>query len=235
MASKTIAIHQPNFFPWLGFFNKIHSSDVFVYLDHVENNPRTAIYTKRVKILVNKQEHWLTCGLKNEPGKVFVPINKMQIDNPGRLKDKHLKTLELSYKKSLFFTEAFSVVEEFYDHKSDLISERNIHVINLICEKLNINTKKISSGNLNIHSASNQLLIDIIKNVKGTCYLPGGGAGDYQDDELFAQNDITLKFQNFIHPVYEQTNSDSFVKGLSLIDSLMNIGFKETELIIKNA
>src|SRR4051812_2430296 len=100
---RLIAIHQPNLFPWLGYFAKIAKSDAFVFLDHVVLNPRTSIYTKRVKIISNKVEFWLTIPLKNKPGQTFQPINEMEIDNPKFVGDKQLKTLELNYKKAPFF------------------------------------------------------------------------------------------------------------------------------------
>lgn len=229
-----VAIHQPNFFPWLGFFNKIYQADCFVYLNHTENNPRTAIYTKRVKILVNKQEHWLTLSLKNEPGKVFLPINEMVIDKPARQKDKHLKTWENNYSKAPFFKEVLPILENFYNHPSDFVSERNIATINEICHYLNIATRKVISSDLNIKTASNQMLIDITRSQNGNCYMPGGGAEGYQKDELFAENGIDLNFQNFKHPVYLHFNVPVFSPGLSIVDALMNLGFSGTESIIKN-
>jgi hypothetical protein len=235
MPAKIVAIHQPNFFPWLGFFHKIYASDIFVVLNHVENNPRTAIYTKRVKIIANRQEFWLTCSLKNEPGRIFMPINEMVIDKPDRLKDKQLKTIELNYKKYPFYSEAAQFLDIFYDHKSDLIAERNQDTINAICDKLNITTKKVVSSDMQINSSSTQLLIDIIKQLGGDCYMPGGGAQGYQEDDMFKNNGIELRYQNFQHPQYEQKNSDSFIPGLSIIDTIMNIGLKETENLIKNA
>lgn len=231
----TIAIHQPNFFPWLGFFHKIHTCDKFVLLNHVENNPRTAIYTKRVKILVNKQEHWLTVGLKSEPTIVFMPINQMRIDNPERLKDKQLKTVELTYKKAPYFDSTFPIIEKFYNHPSPFIAERNTACIDEICTKLNITTKKINSDTLQLKSASNQLLIDIVKQLQGTVYKSGGGAQGYQQDALFIENGITISPQQFKHPSYAQFNSTQFIAGLSTIDALMNLGFSETETVIKNA
>lgn len=234
LPSKKIGIHQPNLFPWLGFFNKIYKSDIFVYLNHVENNPRTAIYTKRVKISVNKQEYWLTCSLKNEPNTVFVPINKMKLDNPERLKDKHLKTLELNYKKYPFFKETFWILQEFYDHKSDLISERNITSIDTICRSLNIETNKVISDTLEIYTTSNQMLIDIVKKLDGNCYVPGGGASEYQQDELFTNNGIDIIPQDFKHTIYPQANNQQFIPGLSIIDAIMNVGFQHTEILVKN-
>ena len=228
-------MNAENFFPWMGFFHKIYIGDAFVFLDHVENNPRSAIYTKRVKIIVNKQEHWLTCSLKTHENKIFVPINQMRLDNPERLKDKHLKTIELNYKKSPFFNDTMPLVQSFYDHKSYLISERNIDIINSICTRLNITTSKFISKDLNIDSSSNQMLINITKSLNGDCYIPGGGADGYQENEMFANCGINIEYQNFKHPQYNQFNAQTFIPGLSIIDALMNIGSSETEKLIKNA
>jgi hypothetical protein len=230
-----LSIHQPNFFPWMGFFNKIHKADQFVYLDHVENNPRSAIYTKRVKIMVNKQEHWLTYNLKSNPEKVFVKIDEMTIDKPERQREKHLRTIELSYKKARYFNEVFPLIQSFYDQKTEFIADRNIFFIENICEKLNINTKRTRSSTLGINTSSNQLLIDIIRHFNANCYIPGGGSSDYQEDVLFEKNNIKIEYQNFKHPQYEQNNSGNFIQGLSIIDLLMNKSFKESEELIKNA
>jgi hypothetical protein len=126
------------------------------------------------------------------------------------------------------------LVDAFYNHKSDLISERNIFFIESICNYLHIETKRVCSDTLNIHTASNQLLIDIVKNFGGNAYMPGGGAAGYQMDELFTQNNIEIVEQNFIHPVYPQFSAVEFISGLSIIDTLMNMGFKQTESIVKN-
>jgi hypothetical protein len=230
-----VAIHQPNLFPWLGFFDKIYRCDKFVYLNHTENNPRTAIYTKRVKILVNKQEYWLTCNLKSSPDVVFMPINKMVLDKSEILKDKHLKTIELNYKKAPYFNEAFPSFQKFYEHPSAFISERNIAFINEVCDKLEITTPKLISDQMDISGSSNDLLVDIIKKTNGTAYMPGGGASGYQDDEMFTRNGIEIKPQNFKHPVYKQFNTSSFLAGLSILDALMNLGFEGTSQLIRNA
>ncbi len=77
-------------------------------------------------------------------------------------------------------------------------------------------------------------MIDIIKSVQGNCYIPGGGAEEYQRNELFTANGITIQPQNFKHPVYSQLNCSEFVPGLSIIDTIMNVGLKQTEVLIKN-
>lgn len=230
--SKVIAIHQPNLFPWLGFFSKIARADIFVFLDHVANNPRSAIYTKRVKIISNSQEFWVTLPLKSNKAEVFIPINSMEIDKPGLVATKHLKTIELNYKKAPFFSEVFEYIVNFYNHPSPFIAERNIDFIVNISKRLRIGKEFIKSSDLNCIANSTDLLIEIIQKLKGTDYLSGDGAADYQIEDLYRLNGIKLAFTRFEHPVYQQFNAKKFYKGLSIIDVLMNLGFEGTQNLL---
>ncbi len=230
--NKIVGIHQPNLFPWLGFFSKILKSDCFVFLNHVVNNPRTAIYTKRVQIILNGEEHWLTIPLKNVKGETFIPINKMEIDNPALIASKHLKTLELNYKRAPFFSDIFEYLVAFYEHKSPLISERNIDFILAICKRLEIQKEFLISSDLNCSATSTEMLIEILHKTKGNIYLSGDGAEGYQEDSLYSVNNIQLQFSNFQHPTYPQFNTSNFKKGLSIIDVLMNIGVDETKNLL---
>lgn len=229
MENKIVAIHQPNLFPWIGFFGKIACSDCFVFLDHVVNNPRTAIYTKRVKIISNSSEYWLTIPLKNKKNEVFIPVNLMEIDKPEFIASKHLKTIELNYKKAPFFKEVFAYVAVFYEHSSPFIAERNIDFIISIAKKLNLQKEFIKSSDLTSVNNSTELLVEIVKKLNGTIYLSGDGAEGYQEQDLYKSNGIQLRFMNFQHPIYTQFNTKEFYKGLSVIDVLMNIGFERTQ------
>ena len=104
-----------------------------------------------------------------------------------------------------------------------------IHAILAIIEKLNIPSSKIfRSSKLDCDGASNALLVSLTKLVGCNTYMCGGGASGYQDEDVFLKNGIQLKFQNFTHPRYEQTNSDAFISGLSILDAFMNLGFVKT-------
>lgn len=231
-----VAIHQPNFLPWLGFFHKINSSDKFVILDHVTNRPNEAIYPKRVTIVCNSQEYWLTVPISKIKGQEFIPINEMRIANDGFDK-KHLRTIEMNYKKSPFYKEYFYLVEQYYNHPSSLIAERNIELIKEICSILKITTPLFLSSSYQFPSASNELLVALIKEVKGSVYLHGSYAVSekgYQDNDFFKEKAIELEAQDFKHPVYTQhNNKGNFVKGTSIIDALMNVGVEATEAFIR--
>lgn len=232
MSTKLIAIHQPNLFPWLGFFAKIIRSDAFVFLDHVILNPRTSIYTKRVKILANNEEFWLTIPLKNKPAQLFQKISEMEIENPSGIRDKHLKTMEYNYKKAPFFHETFPLLHDFYDHSSPLISERNIQFITSLLNKMGMKKELTKSSVLDCQNSSTGLLIEIVQKLRGTAYLSGDGADGYQENDLYKSNHIELNFMRYNHPAYAQFNTKQFVKGLSVIDTLMNLGMENTRSLL---
>ena len=77
-----ITIHQPDFMPWYGFFNKISKVDTWVVLDHVHNNPRKAFWGRRVQILSNGKPLWLSIPLEKPPqeGQLGMPLNIMKIN-----------------------------------------------------------------------------------------------------------------------------------------------------------
>ncbi len=230
---EVIAIHQPNLFPWLGFFAKIIKSDTFVFLDHVLLNSRSAIYTKRVKVIANGNEFWLTIPLKTKPNQIFQPICEMEIDKPDILKSKHLKTFELNYKKSPFFSETFPLIESFYNNPSKLIAERNSHFTISLLNTMNFNKASVLSSTLACSKTSTEMLVEIMQKLGGKTYLSGDGAEGYQDIEEYQKNNITLQFMNYVHPQYPQFNSDVFCKGLSIIDALMNVGISGTKSLLE--
>jgi hypothetical protein len=232
MSKKNIiTIHQPDFMPWHGLFNKINNADIWVVLNHVKNNPRDAnFWCRRVKILINKEPQWLSiplCKPKNKE-EIGIPINKIEINRSLKTQlQKTLKTIEQNYKKHPFFLDVFPLIEEYFISEEAILQIRNMNFIIKVLEKLEIKTKIIYSSDLSCKSHSTELLIEIMKKLNGDEYLAGAGASGYQKDDLFKNNNITLAFNNFKQPKYKQYKSDNFIPGLSIIDQLMNIGFEK--------
>ena len=229
---KIVAIHQPNFFPWLGFFNKINKADAFIFLDHVQFSKSQGTWSNRVKLLLNKTPTWVTAPIeRNFSGVKNINDMYFQKNNPWR--KKMIKTLELNYKKAPFFYEIINDISALVLNEEDNISKYNIELIKFITEKLNIPSEKFYlSSELPIIGHSNEMLISLINSVGGNIYMCGGGADSYQDEEMFKKNFIQLTHQNFIHPVYNQINILSHENGLSILDALFNIGWNDTKKII---
>ena len=231
-----VTIHQPDLMPWLGFFNKINNSDIWVILDHVKNNPRdSAFWGRRVKIMQNGEGKWLSFPLKSpaQSGLIGIPINEMEYNiNEQKIYLKSLQIIELNYKNAPFFNEIYPIVKSFIFSNEINMAKRNLNFIFQIMNLLGIKKNIIYSSELNCKLNSSELLIEIINKINGKEYLCGGGANGYQNDDLFLNAGINIKYNNFIHPVYNQLGSSQFISGLSILDVIMNIGIAGTKKLL---
>lgn len=225
---KIVAIHQPNFFPWLGYFHKIYVSDVFVLYD-------TAQYSKKAFInrtLVRKaplfmETKYLMVPLRKHSS--FDMIKDLYVDKFHDFRNKILKVINAIYAKSEFFNEYYPLIERIILDTKDMDSlfEINLHVIKKVMGILSLNTELVTASSLNVEGKRLDFVINTIKHLNGNIYLSGCGAKDYQKDSDFNKEGIKLVYQdihNFIqeHP-YKQAEGD-FINGLSVLDALFNIG-----------
>lgn len=228
-----VAIHQPNFFPWLGYFHKIASSDSFVFLDDAQLPKTGASWITRVQLMIAGEAKWFTVPVdRSFPG--TAPINSVSFDGRVPWRKKLLKTLEANYRKSLHYKEIFPFLNEIIEFPNQNIAIFNIHCIETILKNLEVKSKLIRSSEMNVDLMSTQRLVAITKQLGGHTYLCGTGAGGYQEDDLFPLAQLELKYQNFTHPSYAQNGVNSFTPGLSIIDSLMHNGIAGTRKLLIN-
>ena len=87
---------------------------------------------------------------------------------------------------------------------------------------IEIDSKLVLSSEYSFQTSSNELLIDLTKATKCNTYMAGGGASEYQDISMFEKKGLNFLYQNFEHPIYKQSNTKEFIKGLSIIDYIFN-------------
>jgi hypothetical protein len=226
MNKRVVAIHQPNFFPWLGYFDKIVRADVFVVLDHVQFPKSEGNWSNRVKLAVNGAPGWVTMPVVRAY-EGFRRIDEMQIDNSAPWRKKLLQLLRTNYGKALAFPAAFPVVESWVEHPAALLADYNLHAITSICDHLRLRSSHIvRSSTLGVDGAKTELLVNIVKAVDGTVYLSGDGSAGYQDDAAFVAAGIDVVYQRFTHPVYPQRLGAEFMPGLSVLDAIFHCGFE---------
>lgn len=224
-----VAIHQPNFLPWIGYFYKIKYCDVFVFLDNVQFSKNS--YQNRVKIKTPQGASWLTEPVIHKFGQL---TNETKLNNQENWIEKHLRTFEMNYKKAKYFNEIYSLLESVYHkRKWEFLCEINIALIDTICNYLEIKKNFLLASDLNVSGSSTDLLIRIIKKVGGDTYLSGVGAKNYQNEDAFKMNNIELIYSNFRHPIYPQLWGD-FIPGLSIVDLLFNCGKNSYAYFINN-
>lgn len=226
-----VAIHQPNFLPWLGFFDKLARADRFIILDSVPLQLTGGNYTNRVRMVVNAAPAWITMPLRRGH-EARNRIDQAEVVDESKWRTKAKRTIEQSYAKAPFFGPAMAIVDKLFGLQTSSLTEINMTGIVAVAEALGLSTKKIvRSSELNVPGQSNELLANLVTAVGGTAYLAGHGAGGYQDDEIFASKNISVQYQSYTPPSYPQIGVGNFIPGMSAIDALMNCGPATSNLI----
>lgn len=219
---RVCGIHQPTFFPWLGYFDKIRRSDVFVFLDRVhyqKSGSSMNSWCNRVRINTNGAATWMSCPVVREHGPQI--IDTVRIDETKRpWRDEIRKTLEINYKRSAHFQEAFALVDELLRYETALIADFNMNAIRAIARRLGCEAEFVRQSELPaIDAAGSDRLAHICRAVGADTYMSGDGAGTYQDTSAFSDTGVHLIFQNFEPQPYGRP--ERYMPGLSVIDYLM--------------
>ena len=214
-----VAIHQPQYLPWLGYFDKMIQADAFCYLDNVQYKKNEWQNRNRIKTAQNWQ--WLTLPVRYSFGQ---KISEVEINNTVNWQRKHLQALITNYNKAPFFNEYVVFFEEVFSRDWELLSELNVYLINQIREMLNLKEKKVVlASTLSLSDDPTERLIDICRALGGDTYLSGQDGVNYMNLEGFNQRGIKIIVQDFKHPEYSQLFGD-FVSHLSIVDLLFNCG-----------
>ena len=224
-----VAIHQPNYFPWMGYFDKINRCDKFIFLTDSFRSKNDKYLTRTRIINNNSKTQYLSIPL----GIDQVKINQLLMPRDTSWKVKILNIIKESYRSSYYFEEVYKDVEELTVSDYEFFSDYSINIIKFLIKKLNINTRIYRDREFyEDFGLSNQRNIALCKKVGGNVYLSGDGASVYNDSKLFKDHSLELIYQNYEAPTYSQ-NSNKFIPGLSILDVIFNFGYHETEKLIK--
>jgi len=224
-----VSVHQPQYIPWLGYFEKMAHSDMFVFLDNVQYKARE--FQNRNRIRTAQGWMWLTVPVVTKDG-CRMRMNEVMIDNTMPWQRKHLGSIKTSYAAAPYFNEYFPFFESTLQKKWDKLSDLNVCIVRFIREKLSITTPIVFESELDVLTTKTQRIIDICRKLNADTYLSGVGAKDYLDESLFPANKITLYYQNFEHPEYRQC-FEPFMPYMSTIDLLFNHGPGSRSLLLK--
>lgn len=222
-----VAIHQPNFIPWIGYFYKINHCDVFVLLDDVQYTKNSLI--NRNKIKNTEGEQWVTMPVLHS-GNFGQNINETHLMLFEKHYNKFIRTIQTYYSKAPYFEEVMPLLV-INDFSCDILSVLNEQLIRRVAHYLEISTPIKKSSELHgVEGSSTNRLISICKLFGADKYLAGFGGKNYQEDTLFYQAGIEPCVSSFTYPHYEQLHG-SFVPNLSVLDVLMNNGKKSMQFI----
>jgi hypothetical protein len=221
-----VAVHQPQYLPWIGYFDKMRRADVFCYLNDVQYKKNEWQNRNRIKTAQDWQ--WLTVPVRYRfPEK----INEVQINNTINWSKKHLQALVTNYSRAPYFKTYISIFEDIFSKEWDLISELNIELIECLRDALQLQEKTtVISSEFNLREEPTDRLIDICKALGADTYLAGKGAAGYMNVARFEENGLKVIMQDVKHPVYPQLFKD-FQSHLSIVDLLFNCGPESMKII----
>lgn len=224
------AVHQPQTFPWLGYFAKIMQADTFVILDNVQFKKNEWQNRNRIKSANGPQ--WLTVPVIHHFGQL---IKDVRINNRINWRHKHIQALKSNYSKAPYFHHYLPELERLYQKDWQFLAEFNLTGIRWVLEILNVNTPLLIASEIEeLQNRDNlnadERLIFLTQLCHADTYLSGAGGREYLDTGLFPQKNIRLIFQDFQHPSYPQQFGD-FTSHLSVLDLLFNLGPESRNII----
>jgi hypothetical protein len=222
-----VAIIQPSYIPWRGFFDVIHAVDVFVFLDDVQYTVRDWRNRNRIKTQQGGAT-WLSVPILGGRDQRIVDV---EIDDTQDWRRKHLESLRHSYGRCRFFGDYFPKVTEILRDGPKRLSELDIELTRQICVWLSCERRFARSSKLAPIGSKDDRLIDIVRKMGGSSYLSGPAARDYIVPEKFREANIELAYQDYGgYPEYPQISAP-FDPHVTVLDLLFSVGPAAPEYI----
>ncbi len=214
-----VAVHQPQYLPWLGYFDKIDRADVFVLLDNVQFKKNEWQNRNRIKTAQGPQ--WLTVPVQY---KFPQRINEVEINNRERWQHRQKQAIVSNYRKAPHWNILESFFDGLFNRTWPMIAELNIYVVKKLVEILGITTPLYVASELeDFPENPDERLIAITRYFHADTYLAGSGGHDYMNLNTYEEAGVQIIFQSYPHPAYSQLFVD-FEPYLSVIDLIYNHG-----------
>ncbi|MDC3175769.1 WbqC family protein [Prochlorococcus sp. AH-716-D13] len=225
-----IAIMQPTYLPWLGYFGLMHYVDKFVFLDSVQFEKRS--WQQRNKIKITDGERYLTIPVESK-GKRDQLIREVKVVKSSNFENQHKRLIKQYYSNSPYFEENYKTIFNDQAYNSHLLSEITINLILNLKELLGLKVQIYKSSEIETKGAKDVLLASICNKLEADEYISPPGSKNYLlASNEFSKNCININYFEYVHPSYKQLYKD-FVPYLSIIDLIFNCGPNSLEIVKK--
>lgn len=215
-----VSLHQPEFFPWAGFFNKVARVEKMVILDNVQFKKN--YFENRCRIIIGGKASWLTVPVLHK-GRHGQSIREVLINNSTGWGKKAWRTLSQSYSQAPYWADHAKFLETtllgHWEHLADL----NIHIIEYFCGYLGLPSDFRLGSDICGEAKGSDMVIAACQSLNATAYLSGQFGMDYLDEEDFRRAGIELRFQRFEPKPHPQFNGPG-TELLSILDTTLNLG-----------
>jgi hypothetical protein len=222
-----VAIHQPQYLPWLGYLDKVDSADLFILLDTVQFKKHEWQNRNRIRAKDKDGWQWLTVPVIDRfPER----IDRVEINSSVDWRRKHAQALRLHYAKAQYWEPLGPELLGLIRQPWPRIAGLNAAVLDLLCRRLGIATPRVLASSLAAREDPTDRLIDLCRAVGGSTYLAGQGGAEYMELDRFHASGLCLEIQAYQHPTYPQRYAP-FVSHLSVVDLLFNCGPQSLEIL----
>ncbi len=216
-----VAIHQPQYLPWLPYFLKIEKSDVFILLDTVDFQKNGL--QNRNQIKTGHGAHWLTVPVRHQSGQKILDV---EIDGHTDWCRKHWQTIQQCYRKAGAFKDYETYIETLYTREWTSLNELNIEIITTMMRWMNIKTPVLRSSQMKALGTASDLVLNLCLEIGASHYLSGSGGKNYLKQDAFRNAGVEIAYQASVLPAaYPQMFPHAgFIDHLSALDILLNCG-----------
>jgi WbqC-like protein family len=229
-SAMRIAITQPTYLPWLGYFDLIDQVDTFVILDTVQFEKQSWQQRNRIKTPTGLM--WLTVPVAFR-GRLGQKIQEVEIRDDEFWR-KHLRGIEVYYGRAPYFGAYFPQVSSILQdcRPGTLLVDLNLRLLDWFLQMFGIRTPVVRASSLAQEGKRSELLANICQKLGASQYVSPLGSADYLLDEMsyFKDSGVEVSFQNYRHPEYRQL-FPPFVSHACALDLVFNEGERSAEII----
>ncbi len=229
-----VAMMQPAFMPWQGFFELVYKSDRFILLDDFQFSVQS--YHQRNRLFVNPgQVDWYSVPVQKAVS-FKAALNQTKINETMSWRKKMWKRIQQNYAKTPYFAEIAPRIEPWLLNQAESLAAQNIVFIKLVAELMGFKRDFRLSSQTVASAKSSQRVLDLLRQNEADHYFCAQGSFGYmREEKVFPVKDIKVLFQDFVPQTYRQNgSSEEFVPSLSVLDALMNVGPEATAKFIKS-
>lgn len=227
---------QPYFFPYIGYFSLIESTNKWVVFDEVQYIRHGWINRNRIMKPNAKDWQYITVPLQKHNRNTL--IKDITISDKSNWKEKIYRQLIHYKKKAPFYHETLSLVQDCIEINTNSIVHLNVHILKTVCEALEIDFDYSIQSEMNIKlpsiNHSYEWALNISKNLNAQTYINPSGGKEIFDVTQFQKSKINIKFLETYLTNYHSSNTHYFISGLSIIDVMMFCHPQEIKVMLKN-
>jgi hypothetical protein len=230
--SPRIALMQPAFLPWQGFFGLVAAADVFVLLDDFQFQRHSFHQRNRIRA-ADGAETWITLPVTHPRDGEFPTLAGAEPVVDAKWRRRLRTTLDQSYGRAIHHATVRDAVEQWIDTRFSSVADMNIAFIQLVAAQLRFEPVWRRSSELGSTGRRSERVLDLLRRAGAGSYLCARGSFGYMhEDGLFPVDDIDVGFQDFEPLPYPQRRADTFVSHLSVLDALFEVGPDETRRLV---